>query len=87
MDIKKCIFIKYRYHNEKYCALWDKQKQIFIANTKADEVFNNLRSFYSFGFAKYRAPTGKDIYIAVSSYYDGAKNGANPPKKRRKNWS
>jgi len=74
LDTKMYIFIKYLYRDVMNCIIWDKQSMALIANTKADSSREHWGVIYhraSNGFTKYRAPNGKEILIAISSYFDG----------------
>ena len=74
LETKNNLFVSYRYRNEKYTAIWDKQIRSFISNIKSDNsveqqiVSSNLNGFI---FTKYQTPKGKEILIPILDYYDG----------------
>ena len=74
LDTKNYFFIKYWHKDAMNCAIWDKQSLTFITNIKADNssdhrivIFNRTSN----GFTKYQTPNGKEILIAISSYFEG----------------
>ena len=69
LDTKKYFIIVYGYRGKTYTSVWDKKTRTLIANTIHPPRMSRLTSFN--GFTNYRTPTGKEIQIMISSYFDG----------------